>query len=100
MEGHGPPPGWYADPDGSPRRRWWDGTRWTEYLQGAQPAPYAPPRYSGAGWKIALGVLLVLCVAIGGCFVVIGQVVDEGVDEVKKELQRHAITPEQFRSVE
>lgn len=26
-----PPPGWYADPDGGDRRRWWDGTRWTEH---------------------------------------------------------------------
>lgn len=26
------PAGWYADPAGSPRQRWWDGTRWTEDL--------------------------------------------------------------------
>ncbi len=25
-------PGWYADPAGSPRQRWWDGAAWTEHL--------------------------------------------------------------------
>lgn len=99
MEAHGPPPppGWYPDPEGGPRRRWWDGTRWTENLEGAQPLPPAPPRYSGAGWKIALAVFLALCLGIAGCFAV---VIDVGVNEVKKELDRHAITPDQFRSVE
>lgn len=29
----GPPPGWYADPNGAPVQRWWDGTRWTEHTQ-------------------------------------------------------------------
>jgi hypothetical protein len=26
-----PPQGWYADPDGIYRFRWWDGARWTEH---------------------------------------------------------------------
>lgn len=26
------PPGWYADPGGSGRQRWWDGTRWTDHV--------------------------------------------------------------------
>lgn len=26
-----PIPGWYADPSGAPRLRWWDGADWTEY---------------------------------------------------------------------
>ena len=26
----GPPPGWYADPGGQARVRWWDGQRWTD----------------------------------------------------------------------
>ena len=28
--GHSVPAGWYADPYGQARLRWWDGTRWTE----------------------------------------------------------------------
>lgn len=34
------PAGWY--PDGSGRRRWWDGVQWTEHFE-PPPAPPAPP---------------------------------------------------------
>jgi hypothetical protein len=51
------PAGWYADPAGSDRLRWWDGTRWTDHLADAPAvsgsadaahassasAPYVPP---------------------------------------------------------
>ena len=36
--GDGPPPGWYDDPHGSDRERWWDGTVWGE--QTRRRAPY------------------------------------------------------------
>ncbi len=34
-----PPPGWYADPAGTPGTRWWDGQSWTEHVQQAAPPP-------------------------------------------------------------
>lgn len=86
-------PGWYPDPQGSGRQRWWDGQRWTEHYQAppAQPIPPAPvglpaspapagipgppavaPKQGMSGgtkallWILAiLGVLIVL--GIGGC---------------------------------
>ncbi|OJX65003.1 MAG: hypothetical protein BGO95_01495 [Micrococcales bacterium 73-13] len=36
------PPDWYDD--GSGRRRWWDGTQWTEHVEAPQPA--APAVYA------------------------------------------------------
>lgn len=30
-----PPAGWYNDPAGSGGKRWWDGERWTDAVQGA-----------------------------------------------------------------
>ncbi len=38
MSAQAPAPGWYADPQGGPSSRWWDGRQWTEHL-----LPVAPP---------------------------------------------------------
>lgn len=40
-----PPAGWYADPGGA-GQRYWDGTSWTEHVQGAAAA--TPPVYGAA----------------------------------------------------
>ena len=34
----GPPPGWYPDPAGPGRSRWWSGEGWTDHVQEAAPA--------------------------------------------------------------
>lgn len=64
------PPGWYADPMGSPRQRWWDGSRWTDDLHDPTLEVYgvAAPAVLGANtpvynpliWTIALLPLLTL----------------------------------------
>ncbi|PPF70024.1 hypothetical protein C5E16_03680 [Clavibacter michiganensis] len=41
------PAGWYADPAGSDRLRWWDGTRWTDHLTDV-PAAASPAASSAA----------------------------------------------------
>lgn len=45
------PPGWYPDPQLPGSVRWWDGTRWTEATQQAQPAAPPGPRW----WQAADG---------------------------------------------
>lgn len=35
--GSGAVAGWYADPGGSGRLRWWDGFRWTDHYAGSPP---------------------------------------------------------------
>lgn len=47
------PAGWYPDPAGTPRQRWWDGGAWTEHyneppVAAAQPAAAQQPAYAGA----------------------------------------------------
>ena len=53
-----PPAGWYPDPDGSARVRWWDGTRWTACIA---PAPQGERRGPAGSWAL----LNPLTVAVG-----------------------------------
>jgi hypothetical protein len=38
------PAGWYPDPSGQRRRRYWDGVRWTDHLTDLEFVPPEPPR--------------------------------------------------------
>ena len=65
-----PPPGWYADPQGS-GQRWWDGSRWTDHTQGA-PAPAAPGTATDAdarNWAMAAHLSALVSALIGFAFV-------------------------------
>src|SRR4051794_33894154 len=74
-----PPPGWYADPVGA-GLRWWDGSVWTEQVEGRPPVresepppgavPAAPPAQTVGGgrgrrFRVGLAVLAVALV-VGG----------------------------------
>ncbi|OBJ56285.1 hypothetical protein A9W95_13895 [Mycobacterium sp. 1423905.2] len=59
-----PPPGWYADPDGSAGRRYWDGERWTDRRR---PLADAPPGGLARRWaqvptvvRVTIPIALVL----------------------------------------
>jgi hypothetical protein len=74
-------PGWYADPNGGPDLRWWDGTAWSEHTSpppvaapaapavSPPPAPqtFAPPGQGGSNRSlfIVLGALLAVVVGVG-----------------------------------
>jgi hypothetical protein len=52
--------GWYPDPSGAPRQRYWDGQQWTGH------AP-ARPTLSRKGLWVAVSVIAVLALFFGGC---------------------------------
>jgi hypothetical protein len=56
--------GWYPDPSGAPRQRYWDGQQWTAHA----PAPHALGR---SGLWIALSVIAVVVLFFGGCSVLV-----------------------------
>jgi len=61
-----PAPGWYADPSGRQKYRWWDGTRWTAYAGDDDvrwdEAPVEPEREPESGlpglWAAAIGAVV------------------------------------------
>ena len=70
MNPNAPPPGWYPDPFGAPRQRYFDGKDWTEHYaplaRGAAPLVPQPTKRKVWPW-VAGGVAIVLvCFAVGG----------------------------------
>jgi hypothetical protein len=55
------PPGWYDDPAGSDRQRYWNGTYWTNMYGGPPGEPPTKP-WHRRWWLWALGGLLVLTI--------------------------------------
>jgi hypothetical protein len=64
-----PPPGWYADPQGT-GQRWWDGSSWTEHRQ-APPLPQQQPQ-AGDGdartWAMAAHLSALAAMLVGFAF--------------------------------
>ena len=64
-----PPVGWYPDPSGAPRQRYFDGRDWTEHYAplGRQLTGPPAPKQSSSNWKVllAVGGVLLFLVAIG-----------------------------------
>jgi hypothetical protein len=58
-------PGWYADPEDSAKRRWWNGVQWTGDFQGSAATP-TPPTASPAALQISRAESLLASLPGGG----------------------------------
>ncbi len=65
------PAGWYPDPDGGPRQRFWDGEKWTDAFAAAVPTGAADPTrtWSMAAHWSALPCVFIVLTFIGPLFV-------------------------------
>jgi Protein of unknown function (DUF2510)/Domain of unknown function (DUF4352) len=62
-------PGWYPDPHGSPRNRYFDGNVWTNHYSPMPPAPLVDKRRSGRNLLITIvgtagGILLAIFIVL------------------------------------
>ena len=104
---------WRADPTGRHQYRWWDGTSWTDNVSNdgvnsvdpmsAVPAPgqvSAPPKKSPKWPYVLVGIFLLCVLAFAGCVTLVVVGVNEAVNELNAQQQRHAISSEQFDALE
>lgn len=90
------PAGWYPDPDGAQRQRWWDGEQWTADVAplAAQPYTAARPQLTapaGTDWNtpwIWLALLLPILPAVSLFFIDWSQLldVDPGAQGIRDQL--------------
>ena len=60
-----PPPGWYADPQGT-GQRWWDGSRWTDHVQAPQQAATGS---EARNWAMAAHLSALVSMLVGFAFI-------------------------------
>ena len=64
------PPGWYPDPAGGPRRRYWNGAHWDDQVAAPTPQPSrANQRWRRIGVGVVVGIGVVLAVLVVTPFV-------------------------------
>lgn len=69
-----PPPGWYDDPSGTDRQRWWTGTAWGDQYQARTGAPSWMPSSRTAGlddrtWTVLAHASALLAAWVGVAFI-------------------------------
>lgn len=57
-QGESAPAGWYQEPGNSTQNRYWDGSRWTQWVtaptqSGAAPSPPLPDKFQQTGQAIS-----------------------------------------------
>jgi hypothetical protein len=65
------PPGWYPDPSGSGRQRYWDGNQWTDNYSPVATAPVAPAVGVPSVWWAAPAAVVLLVVGALGPWAVV-----------------------------
>ena len=82
-------PGWYPDPAGSTRQRYWDGQRWTDALSTGTPtAPGVALTPRSTRWAMAAHLSALVALVIG--FVFVGPLIVYVLEKDDPYVRRHA----------